>query len=110
MATGPRPRREMAEHVAHPANRLLFREVNERLQELTDRLASNGDSIDVVCECGNDQCVERLTINRMAYDLIRMTPGHFALKPGHAGPEDNVVEQFAGYDIVRGNDGRPPAR
>jgi hypothetical protein len=100
----------MAESLPHPANRLLFREVNERLRELTDRLASDGDSIDVVCECGSDQCVERLTINRMAYDLIRTTPGHFALKHGHAAPDDSVVEQFASYDVVRTNGGRPPER
>jgi len=85
----------------HSANRFLFREVNERLLELTDRLSPGGDSIDVVCECGSDECVERLTIGRKAYDLIRATPDHFALKPGHAGLTDNVVEQFGAYDVVR---------
>ena len=44
-------------------NELLFREVNERVEEINERLdGETHDSLMVfVCECGNTACNEHLT-------------------------------------------------
>jgi hypothetical protein len=87
----------------HPSNRLLFREVNERLWALAS-FAPDGDSIELVCECGRADCLERLTVSLRTYDLLRRTPGYFAVVTGHAWPRDAVVEQLDLYDVIRADD------
>ena len=42
-------------------NEALFREVNERIDQLQDELGT-GSTFEIVCECGDAACVERLTI------------------------------------------------
>ena len=84
----------------HPANRLLFREVNDRLRDLAETFGPNGDSIDLVCECGRPDCFERLTLDREAYEQLRNTPGLFALRPGHLGTADMIVQRLGTYDVV----------
>jgi hypothetical protein len=87
----------------HSGNRLLFREVNERLRALAS-FATDGDAIELVCECGRADCLERLTVSLQTYDLLRRTPGYFAVVSGHAWPGDAVVEQLGLYDVVRADD------
>ncbi len=79
-------------------NEILFRQVNERIVELTDRWGGN---LDLVCECANDQCTSRIELKLDEYERIRQNPRLFALLPGHEIPGiEDVVERTERYVVV----------
>jgi hypothetical protein len=76
-------------------NEILFREVNERVEEITEEThdQSNRAMIFFVCECGNTDCLEKIELTRSEYERIRANPKHFAVLPGHEDPRiARVVE------------------
>jgi len=89
-------------------NEAVFREVNERIEDLADRFALNDEPLDLVCECGDADCVRRISMTRAEYEGLRSDPQQFAVHPGHEYPDvEEVVERRNGYDIVAKNKGIP---
>jgi hypothetical protein len=89
-------------------NEAVFREVNERIEDLADRFELKDEPLDLVCECGDADCVRRISMTRAEYEKLRSNPQHFAVHPGHEYPEvEDVVERRKGYDIVAKNSGVP---
>ena len=101
-------------------NEALFREVNERVQEL-DRerqdAADPGVQWEFVCECGQATCAEPVKMTRAEYEQVRSNPVHFAVLPGHEKPEVEkvrrrtdrflVIEKVPGeQDVARATDPR----
>ena len=80
--------------------RLVFREVNDRVRELADTFASSDGSLELVCECGRADCVERIRISRAEYDRLREDARQFVLKTEHCPPDGTVVLQGAGYVVL----------
>ena len=79
-------------------NESLFREVNERLEELRSPTAS---FIDFVCECSRDDCAEQILLTTSEYEKLRREPDRFAISPGHNNPElDRVVVENDRYLVV----------
>jgi hypothetical protein len=83
-------------------NEVLFREVNERVEEVNEGMDGGRDSVMIfVCECGNTGCLERIELTQREYEAIRANPKHFAVLPGH---EDTriarVVERHQGFFVA----------
>jgi hypothetical protein len=55
----------------------LFREVNERIEELL-RSFGAAEEADFLCECPSADCMRRITLSRAAFDRIRVA-GAFAV-------------------------------
>jgi hypothetical protein len=88
-------------------NEALFREVNERVQELADE-ADAGSVLTIVCECGAEHCTEEIQIGRTAYRELRADDAQFAVRSGHEVPDvEEVIARNAGYDVVRKRPGVP---
>ncbi len=86
----------------------MFREVNERLQGLNETFATFTNKMDLICECGDRACIERIVMPPDEYDGVRADPALFAVVPGHEEPDvEEVVEQRGHYAIVRKYPGRP---
>jgi hypothetical protein len=52
-------------------NEALFREVNERLQGLNEAFGAVTNRIELVCECADPGCAERITLTLKEYeDLV----------------------------------------
>ena len=66
------------------ANEELFRQVNERIVELTDSWRSD---LELVCECADPECTTRLVLTVNEYERLRRRLRHFAVLPGHELPE-----------------------
>ena len=82
------------------ANESLFRLVNERVEEVTDRFAQTGPQ-DYLCECANVGCTEHIRLTREEYERIRSNPRRFAIIRGHVVPEvEDVVEAHGHYAVV----------
>jgi hypothetical protein len=83
-------------------NEALFREVNERVEELHEQLPSDGGSAEFVCECADDTCVARITVPLTTYERVRDDPRLFLVAKSHVRPEiEHVVEEDDGFVIVR---------
>lgn len=81
-------------------NEALFREVNERVQDLAE---GGGASVfDCLCECANTDCTFRVTLTREQYEAIRADPKQFVVRPLHFTPEVEVLAaENDSYWIVR---------
>lgn len=91
-------------------NEAIYREVNERVAELSDRFGIEQERIQFVCECGNGGCIERITLTRAAYEHVRESGRRFALVPGHEIPDlEDVVEEHENYVVVEKRPGAPAA-
>ena len=65
-------------------NEALFREVNERIRELSDAFdGSPGDALDFVCECSLEGCRDYVPLTRREYEAVRSHPAHFLVAAGH---------------------------
>src|ERR687888_2191972 len=77
-------------------NENLFREVNDRIEELSENveaqgIAPEGGLIEFHCECGRDDCTERIGMTIAEYERVRADNDRFALLPGHETPEMEVI-------------------
>ena len=90
------------------ANEAMFREVNQRIEELADTFELDERKIEFVCECGRAACLEQIQLTAGEYGTIHDDPHLFVMYPGHHAPEvEFVVEQRGGYDVVRKRGGSP---
>lgn len=78
-------------------NQALFREVNERIEELKPP----STFVDFVCECTQEDCAEQVELTRDEYERLRGVSNRFAVKPGHETPEaEEVVDRSDRYVTV----------
>jgi hypothetical protein len=83
-------------------NEALFREVNERIERVSGALQTGTGTIAILCECGNETCVEHIEVSVPEYERIRDESTLFFVRPGHAKSDaEEVVEHHDEYDIVR---------
>jgi hypothetical protein len=94
-------------------NEALFREVNERISEISQELAPgavNPERIDgLICECSDTQCLERVGPLTIAeYEGIREDPRRFIIAAGHQAEDvERVVDRQPTYWTVEKHEGEP---
>jgi len=89
-------------------NEAVFREVNERIEELAEGFGLASQPLDLVCECGDGSCLRRITMTHAEYEELRSESHWFAVYPGHESPDlEQVVDRREGYDIVQKEQGVP---
>ena len=86
-------------------NEALFREFNERIENVADSLdiRSEGESlrIEFVCECGSLGCLERIELIRGEYEAVRADPRRFVVVRGHEDPAiARIVELHEDFAVV----------
>jgi len=97
---------ERTEKVAR--NQAMYRQVNERIEELNEVFGKMTGRFLVVCECGDSTCTEQIPLSRQAYERARANPAQFIVRPGHqVTAVEEVVATEPEYMIVEKNDGIP---
>jgi hypothetical protein len=84
-------------------NQALFREVNERVQQINDAFESLLPRGDWVCECADQGCIERLSLTHEEYEAVRANGARFVVAPhmDHFFPEvEAIVERHERYWVV----------
>ena len=95
-------------------NEALFRQVNERISEISQELAPgtpNPELIDgLICECSDPGCLERIGPLTIAeYEGVREDARRFIIAAGHqAADVERVVDRQPSYWVVEKHEG-PPA-
>src|SRR4051812_21369043 len=64
-------------------NQSLFRDVNERIEDVNEGFGLSAEMIDFVCECAHPDCSEVIVMTHGEYESIRRNPTHFVIKAGH---------------------------
>ena len=83
-------------------NEALFREVNENIAKLEERLDATGsDSLPVICECARADCTTQFEISLDEYARVRQHPDRFIIARGHEDSSiEHVVETHSEYVVV----------
>jgi hypothetical protein len=78
-------------------NQSLFRQLNEGIEDLS----ADGSFVTFVCECADNDCVERVHLTLEEYEQIRGDGNRFFVVVGHEVPEvEEVVEMSDRYLVV----------
>ena len=83
-------------------NRVIFREVNDRLLELSLRqdLVPWTERTRYFCECGTPACPETLELTLAEYEGVRSGEDSFVVVPAHAPARTLIVEETERYVVV----------
>jgi hypothetical protein len=83
-------------------NEALFRQVNERVREVSEAFAVLDPSpVDFICECALPDCAEPVALQLHEYEAVRSVPTHFVVLPAHVLPEiERVVADHGSYVVV----------
>src|SRR4051794_6147153 len=99
-----KPDASAASDALNARNQNMFREVNEAISELGGGFGlglAGGDPMQVMCECGRPECVERIEVTREEYEHIRSDGTRFLLVAGHeVGTVEHIVERTATYVVA----------
>jgi hypothetical protein len=82
-------------------NEAMFREVNERVEDINRTFGSLTGTFEIICECGSATCTERITVPVPDYERVRSNPLHFLLHVGHEDPlVERMIENHETFIIV----------
>ena len=88
-------------------NEALFRSVNEQVHDLNRSFLVEG-RLRIVCECGEQSCMDQIELSPAEYEAVREDSSLFAVKPGHDDPfVETVVDRRDEYWVVRKAPGAP---
>ena len=80
-------------------NEILFREINERLDEMSVPWAK---TTDYLCECSDLFCAKTFELTNDEYERVRAQATVFMVVPGHERPEiEKVIEENDRFLLVR---------
>jgi hypothetical protein len=82
-------------------NEALFRQVNERLQEMAEAFQEVTSSAVFACECADLACIEQIQMSVDEYEGVRSEPNQFVVVPGHVDLDvENVVRNNERFAVV----------
>jgi hypothetical protein len=85
-------------------NEAMFRSVNERVEEVVQ--PGPTEPIDFLCECGDAECVEKISLTRAEYESVRTDGAQFVVVAGHEIPAiESVVRRADRFLVVRKHPG-----
>jgi hypothetical protein len=88
-------------------NEILFRDVNERLKGVSEGFGDVLPEFDIICECGDAACTQRISMTLDEYEQLRADAKQFAVRPGHEFLDiETIVGDHGGYLVVRKAAGR----
>jgi len=88
-------------------NEILFRDVNERLKGVSEGFGDVLPEFEIICECGNAVCTQRISLTLDEYERLRAVGTHFAIRRGHESLDvETIVEDRGGYLVVQKDAGR----
>jgi hypothetical protein len=86
---------------ARERNEALFREVNERIEAVSQIVPRDEKLMEFLCECDDPDCAEKISATRAEYEAVRATATHFIVLPGHDDPGiEQVVQQSDRFLVV----------
>jgi hypothetical protein len=86
---------------AKDKNEDLFREVNERIEDVSLTIPHTERTVDFLCECDDAECHETINATRDEYETVRAEPTHFLVRGDHVDPSiEHVVDSNERFVVV----------
>jgi len=82
------------------ANQAMFREVNERIKDVSEHIGAIDGGPEFLCECADEECVERIHLSLGEYQSLRESSRRFVVLRGHEVDVERVVADRGSYLIV----------
>jgi hypothetical protein len=80
--------------------RSFYRAVNERIREVNEAFAVFADNVEVFCECGARDCLERVEVPAKVYEEV-LSGQRSLVKAGHESPgHGEVVAESGSYVVI----------
>jgi len=87
--------------LARIRKRLLLREVNERIRDVSTDFCTQHEC-EFLCECGDPDCREPVSLSLAEYGEVRANPSDFLTAPEHwGGAGADVVARYDRFTVVR---------
>lgn len=81
-------------------NQVLFRSINELIEDAKVSFGDGGEEIEVLCECSTP-CTQVVVLTHSEYEAVRAGPTLFVIVPSHEAPAiERVVAQRDGFAVV----------
>ena len=81
------------------SNEASYRDINERI---ASQQAPSTSSLELICECGDLDCLERINVEVNEYEQARSDPRLFLAKSGHIDAEaEQLVADQGDHQLVR---------
>ena len=82
-------------------NEGVFRSINERIEELAERVDDEAAVAEFVCECAAVDCTDRFVVPLADYERVRAHPRRFLVLANHEQPEvERVIDEGQGWVVV----------
>jgi hypothetical protein len=82
-------------------NEDLFRQVNERIDELAANHGDDSHVYEFFCECSDVACLERVRLSLSEYAHVREDPTRFVVVKGHVLEEiEHVIEPAEDHVLI----------
>jgi hypothetical protein len=86
-------------------NQSMFREVNERLEDLAESFQVVAETSPFTCECADLGCNAMIDMTLSEYEAVRKKPNQFVVLPGHVYSDfERVVSENDRYVLVAKHD------
>jgi hypothetical protein len=83
-------------------NEVRFRALNERLRDGSGTWSPGEGALELVCECGDENCTRAIRLNVRDYEAVRGDEAQFLVAPGHERSDiEDVVAERDGWVVVR---------
>jgi hypothetical protein len=83
-------------------NEVRFRALNERLQAVGGAWEGREGVLNLVCECGNEDCTAAIELSGREYEAVRAVETQFILVRGHERADvEDIVRGVEDWVIVR---------
>jgi hypothetical protein len=83
-------------------NEELFRTANERLRGQIEHAVASERLVPFLCECADERCMGRMEMTLDDYQGVRASADTFAVLPGHAAEQGEVVvAEHGSFHVVQ---------
>lgn len=83
-------------------NEVRFRALNERLRDRTGTWQGGEGELNLVCECGDEDCTAAIALSVPEYEAVRAAETQFVVTRGHERAEmEDVLGGAENWVVVR---------
>jgi hypothetical protein len=82
-------------------NEILRRTRNEWIEQTSDSFGANHIEEAYICECGDPDCTDNVSMTRVEYEAVRSVGSHFVIAADHENPEiERVILENRRFTVV----------
>jgi hypothetical protein len=82
-------------------NEILRRTRNEWIEQTSDSFGANHVEEAYICECGDPDCSDNVSMTRVEYEAVRSVGSHFVIAVDHENPEsERVILENRRFTVV----------